>query len=124
MTSVLNVDTIAAKDGTSPVTLTKQSAAKAWSNVDLDSFSINGSFNVSTASDDGVGLYTASLVNNMSDINYASTTGSTMSTSFSAERAASGQHTTGTCFLHNRNTSSNADSDADELSLVLTGDLA
>ena len=28
MTSVLNVDTIAAKDGTSPVGLTKQSAAK------------------------------------------------------------------------------------------------
>jgi hypothetical protein len=30
MTSVLNVDEIAAKDGTSPVTLTKQSAAKAF----------------------------------------------------------------------------------------------
>jgi hypothetical protein len=30
MTSVLNVDSIAAKDGTSPVELTKQSAAKAW----------------------------------------------------------------------------------------------
>ena len=28
MTSVLNVDSIAAKDGTSPVELTKQSAAK------------------------------------------------------------------------------------------------
>ena len=33
MTSVLNVDSIAAKDGTSPVALTKQSAAKMWVDV-------------------------------------------------------------------------------------------
>ena len=121
--STLKADTIQSTGG-GPVTLTKQTAAKAWSNVDLDSFQINGSFNISTASDDGVGRYTASLVNNMSDVNYASTTGSTMSTSYSAERTASGQHTTGTCFLHNRNTNDNGDADADELSLVLTGDLA
>ena len=35
MTSVLNVDTIAAKDGTSAATLTKQSPAKAWTNIDM-----------------------------------------------------------------------------------------
>ena len=33
MTSVLNVDTIAAKNGTSPVGLTKQTAAKAFNNL-------------------------------------------------------------------------------------------
>ena len=33
MTSVLNVDTIADKAGTGPVALTKQMAAKAWSNL-------------------------------------------------------------------------------------------
>ena len=32
MTSVLNVDSIAAKDGTSPVTLTNQYAIKIWIN--------------------------------------------------------------------------------------------
>ena len=34
MTSVLNVDTIAAKNGTSPVTLTKQHATKALGLMD------------------------------------------------------------------------------------------
>ena len=55
MTSVLNVDEIAAKDGTSPVALTKQSAAKVWNNFNgtgtiatRDSFNISGMTDVST----------------------------------------------------------------------------
>ena len=56
MTSVLNVDTIADKAGTGPVALTKQSAAKAWSIFDqVNSNTIDDSFNISTITDRGTG---------------------------------------------------------------------
>ena len=49
MTSVLNVDSIAAKDGTSAVTLTKQTAAKAF--VEASSAAgFTKSFNISSGS--------------------------------------------------------------------------
>ena len=50
MTSVLNVDTIAAKDGTSPVALTKQHAAKSWAQFENDPV-LNDSFNFSSIVD-------------------------------------------------------------------------
>jgi hypothetical protein len=70
MTSVLNVDTIADKAGTGPVGLTKQQAAKAWSNFNGD--------NVTSGSDltgvrDSFGyssLVDHNLTNSMSDANY------------------------------------------------------
>jgi hypothetical protein len=62
MTSVLNVDSIAAKDGTSPVELTKQSAAKAWVNFDgTGTPATTYSFGVSSLDDNGTGNY---------DVNY------------------------------------------------------
>ena len=69
MTSVLNVDTIAAKDGTSPATLTKQSAAKMWANAN-NSHVIQNSFNVSSLTDGGTGNYTWAMNNSMSDADY------------------------------------------------------
>ena len=72
MTSVLNVDTIAAKDGTSPVGLTKQHAAKAWNRFVGSSVpTLLDSFNNSTATDNGAGDYTFAFTNNMSNANYA-----------------------------------------------------
>jgi hypothetical protein len=73
MTSVLNVDTIAAKNGTDPVALTKQSAAKAWADFDggLSSGYIQGSLNYSSLTDNAVGDYTAGYVSSFSDANYA-----------------------------------------------------
>ena len=71
MTSVLNVDTIADKAGTGPVALTKQQAAKAWGNVDqTGTQSINGSFQVSSITDNGVGQTEFAFTNSMSDANY------------------------------------------------------
>ncbi len=65
MTSVLNVDTIAAKDGTSPVALTKASAAKSWLNLTGSGTpAINGTLNVSSITDHGTGEYTESFTNN------------------------------------------------------------
>ena len=68
MTSVLNVDSIAAKDGTSPVTLTKQSAAKAWANLNgTGTISLDNSLNVATATDVGTGVYRFNFTNNMAN---------------------------------------------------------
>jgi len=72
MTSVLNVDSIAAKDGTSPVELTKQSAAKAWANFNsTGTLAIRASINIASIADNGTGDYTASFTNSMSDADYA-----------------------------------------------------
>ncbi len=49
--SELRADTITASDGTSPVTLTKQSAAKAWDNTNSAGTTINDSFNISSLTD-------------------------------------------------------------------------
>ena len=72
MTSVLNVDTIADKAGTGPVGLTKQSAAKAWANLNGSTFGLRKSFNTASAVDNGTGDYTLSFTSTMADINYAS----------------------------------------------------
>ena len=71
MTSVLNVDSIAAKDGTSPVELTKQSAAKAWINFDGTTTNIRGSFNVSSQTDVSSGRDQITFTNVMSDAGYS-----------------------------------------------------
>ena len=72
MTSILNVDTIAAKNGTSPVTLTKQHAAKVWINFNdgSESDTVRDSFNVSTLVDRGSGLWTLTVTNNFVNIYY------------------------------------------------------
>ena len=70
--SDLRVDTITASDGSSPVTLTKQEAAKMFLNCDQSgTHDIADSFNVSSLADGGVGLTDASLTNAHSDANYA-----------------------------------------------------
>lgn len=66
--STIKADTIVASDGTSPVTLTKQSAAKAW--VYFDNLSTNvtrGSFSISSNTDNGTGDATVTLSNAMTD---------------------------------------------------------
>ena len=69
--SELRTDTITASDGTSPVTLTKQSAAKAWTRQDQRSaLPTTSSFNFSSATDVGTGHVQISFGSNMSDANY------------------------------------------------------
>ena len=71
MTSVLNVDTIAAKDGTSPVGLTKQSAAKAFAQVEADGSAVLTSLNTSSWSDEGTGDGIQNVTNAFSSANYS-----------------------------------------------------
>ena len=69
--SDIRVDTISAANGTDPVTLTKQSAAKAWARYDGSSI-LADSFNVASTVDGGTtGQTTVNFTNSMSDGNYA-----------------------------------------------------
>ena len=68
--STLRADTIQNTSG-GAVTLTNQSAAKAWTRQDQRStLSTVSSFNFSSASDVGTGHVQISFSNNMSDANY------------------------------------------------------
>lgn len=69
--SELKVDTLVASDGTSPVTLTKQEAAKAWSNINqTGTQAIRDSFNISSISDTGVGRTQITVTNSLSNNTY------------------------------------------------------
>ena len=67
MSSILNVDTIAAKNGTSPVSFTKQQAAKLVAGCTLaGSLNAASSLNVSSLADGGTGLNTVNSTNSFS----------------------------------------------------------
>jgi hypothetical protein len=70
--STLKADTIVAADGSSPVTLTKQSAAKAWlyAQQRTATVEVKNSLNVSSWSDDDTGKSTTNFTNAMSDATY------------------------------------------------------
>lgn len=71
--SELRANTISAANGTDPVTLTKQSAAKAWAHYDNSgSFETRDTFNTSSLTDTATGRCTMNFSSNMSDGNYAS----------------------------------------------------
>jgi len=71
MTSVLNVDTIAAKDGTSPVGLTKQEGVKSRFVYAQAVPTVYGSFNISSVTDVATGSFTGNRTNAMSDTTYS-----------------------------------------------------
>ena len=69
--STLKADTIQSTSG-GAATLTKQSAAKAWANLNGSTFGLRKSLNIASAVDNGTGDYTFSFTSAMADINYAS----------------------------------------------------
>jgi len=72
--STIKADTIVASDGSSPVTLTKQSAEKAWANTNQTSTQSNrDSFNVASITDGGSGVTTLAFTNSMNNGNYSTT---------------------------------------------------
>ena len=73
--STLKADTIVAADGTSPVTLTKQNAAKMFIDAEDGLASIFKSLNVSSLDDDGTGDGGVNLVSSMDGTSYAVSTG-------------------------------------------------
>jgi len=71
MTSVLNVDTIAAKDGTSPVGLTKQAAAKVFIRRDFNNNATDSSFNIASVTDNALGDQSMNITSAMSAATYS-----------------------------------------------------
>ena len=69
--SNIRAGTISGVNGTDPVTLTKQSAAKAWANTPSDGEAINESFNISSLTDVATGVQRFTLSNSMSSSNYS-----------------------------------------------------
>ena len=70
--SDIRVNSIAGANGTSPATLVKQSAAKAWANLNgTGTIALRDSFNVSSVVDNGVGDYTHNFSNAFASTNYA-----------------------------------------------------
>ena len=70
--SALKADTIVASDGSSPVTLTKQHAAKAWLYAQQRTSTVEAknSFNVSTWVDDATGQSLTNFTSALSNANY------------------------------------------------------
>lgn len=68
--STIKADTIVASDGTSPVTLTKQSASKAWMslNASANPVVIRDSFNISSVLDVVTGSQETSVTNVFSSV--------------------------------------------------------
>ena len=72
--STVKADTIVASDGTSPVTLTKQSATKTWVNFNgTGTIATRESFNVSTLTDNGTGDYKVTFTSSMGTNNFGAT---------------------------------------------------
>jgi|DEB0MinimDraft_10_1074344.scaffolds.fasta_scaffold30404_4 hypothetical protein len=126
MTSVLNVDSIAAKDGTSAVTLTKQTAAKAFSVVDATaSNAILKSFNISSISDIAVGIINNSFTNSMADVNYHNLASADVNTVAPCTGAtASAYDTTSSARGYAYRTDTSALVDQDKIGPLIHGDLA
>ena len=73
--STIKVDTLVAADGSSAVTLTKQSAAKAWVNYVGSSGASNQSFNIASTTDVATGQTQPNYTNNFDAANYVVTCG-------------------------------------------------
>lgn len=95
--STLKADTIETRAG-GPVSLTKQSAAKFFSHVDMTiaTPTIKGSMNLASITDNGAGDHTLTFTNAMSNSGYAHCCGaSTYSASANPGLLNSNTHSTG-----------------------------
>ncbi len=129
MTSVLNVDSIAAKDGTSPVTLTKQSAAKAfalWNAASTPAY--RGSFNTGSITDHGTGDQTVAFVASMADANFTTSgqVGNGNDGDVANSQMRRGSSATGSqrCTINYSNGGTTGVFDYTYVGLVIHGDLA
>ena len=125
--STVKVDTIVASDGSSPVTLTKQFASKAWlSYKGTSTNSIYDSFNVSSVSDDATGEYTPTFSSAFSGANDYALAGFAQGDTAGGPRNLSGMGTptTTTRQIETNTTHTNADIDCSHVQISVHGDLA
>lgn len=121
MTSVLNVDTIAAKNGTSPVALTKQSAAKVWGSFVGGTAAISDSLNISSTADNGTGDHTANYTNALLNDDYSISGSCETARRYFSVNSGSDKTTTSVRFVLYVDNGTINDTDS---SLVNHGDLA
>ena len=125
--SDIRVDTISAANGTDPVTLTKQSAAKAWLNLKSTTSTIQGSLNVSSIVDNAGGDFASNLTSSMNDIHYsiaASNIGDTQASFAVCITSSRDANTVGKYEFQCRNTVSDSINDVTVANTVIHGDLA
>ena len=127
--STLKADTIVASDGSSPVTLTKQSAAKSWCHIDGEGTPVisgSGSFNVSSLGDLATGIVSANFTNSMADDDFSHSF-TTRDESFIAlmqELDTSTIRSTSRCVALCHDNATTAHADCDARSYTVHGDLA
>ena len=122
--SDIRVDTISAANGTDPVTLTKQSAAKAWVNFNgTGTPAIRDSQGVASLTDNGTGNYSVNFTNNMANANYATTTAISQFSPYPIAQAYE-QGTATTAVTLNVAQPGTADYDGPKVLAQVCGDLA
>ena len=124
--SELRADTITASDGTSPVTLTKQIAAKSFEIHDDDETTLIESFNMSSITDGTTGICSPVFINNMATANYFTTASSgNENTSFGiCESVRYNAVATTSTYTYSLVNSSNTAADRDNTMSANIGDLA
>lgn len=125
--SELRADTITASDGTSPVTLTKQSAAKAWlSYKGTTTNSIYDSQGVSSVSDDATGEYTVTFSTAFNGANDYALAGFAQGDTAGGDRNLSGMGTptTTTRQIETNRGHDGADIDCSHVQISVHGDFA
>jgi hypothetical protein len=122
--STLKADTIQSTSG-GAATLTKQEAAKAYSNNDMTVPDIRKSLNVSSIADNGTGQSTTSLTSALSSTDSFATgvAGGDASTNRSNRTTTIGIKSTSTFFMYST-ISGGSDADVENQAGLLMGDLA
>lgn len=123
--STLKADTIVASDGSSPVALTKQEAAKVWINFQgTGTIAIRDDFGASTIVDNTTGDYTVNFTNSMGNSNYLSLNiGSGDSSNFGPSGETK-TRATGSVRFETRYQGNNTVYDHEDCYVLIHGDLA
>ena len=133
MASLLKVDALQGITAAGDITVTSEGGAatqslqqglvKMWMQIDQSSFGVLDSLNVSSASDDGIGLFTVTRSNNMNNSNYG------VATAVMSDRVGI-LGSNGNTYTTSQNNFTNNDSrdasyhDPSRNGIILTGDLA
>ena len=129
--STIKADTIVAADGSSPVTLTKQEALKAYGSFDMSTNTVVDSFNIASYTDRSTGCLYGNYTNSMSALTHvvcgssAPAPEGTMSTSDDNRYSVTNSDTTGRYAQNTSQVSSHSTrTDAEYISAMIVGDLA
>ena len=122
--SEIRATTISDAAGTGPITLTGQSAAKAWVNFDgTGTIAARDSFNVSSLTDRGTGAYTTNFSSSMANTNFAWNGASSASVDNDGFNRT-GVHYSTSNVEHTHHETGGTTRDTDYITTLIHGDLA